>query len=84
MIRQSIIKTIAELAALYRRQPTVVRAGVWPLLAGELVLIVAAERDIQSQPAGRIRGPKLFWRAVATQNVIGPAVYFRFARRSTR
>jgi len=54
------------------------------LLAFEAVLIVAAERDIQRRPADHIRGPKLLWRAVATQNVIGPAAYFGLARRGAR
>jgi len=57
---------------------------VWALLAFELVLIVAVERDIQRRPAERIRGPKLLWRAVATQNVIGPAAYLGLGRRRTR
>jgi hypothetical protein len=35
--------------------------------------VTAAERDIQLRPAGELRGPKLLWRLVATQNPIGPA-----------
>jgi hypothetical protein len=77
-------KPIADLVALYQSLGPAARKGVWALLVFEAGLIVAAERDIQRRPAKRIRGPKLLWRAVATQNVIGPAAYFALGRRSTR
>jgi hypothetical protein len=77
-------KPIAELATLYRGLSPVARRAVWALLAFEAVLITAAERDIQRRPADRIRGPKLLWRVLATQNVIGPAVYYWLARRRER
>ncbi|MGH2913535.1 MAG: hypothetical protein ACRDMX_00950 [Solirubrobacteraceae bacterium] len=72
---------IGELTALYRRLGPGARRGLWALLAVELVAIAAAERDIQRRPAGRIRGPKLLWRLVATQNLVGPAVYRYLGRR---
>jgi hypothetical protein len=79
-----IEKPIGELAALYRGLGPAARRAVWALLAVELVLIAAAERDIQRRPADRIRGPKLLWRIVATQNVVGPAAYLSLGRRRTR
>jgi hypothetical protein len=54
---------------------------VLALLAFEAVLIAATERDIQRRPVDRIRGPKLLWRVLGTQNVVGPAAYFGFGRR---
>ena len=68
-------------AKFYRGLSPAARAGLWTLLAFEVVLIAAAQRDIQRQPASRIRGPKLLWRVIATQNVIGPAAYFGVGRR---
>lgn len=65
----------------YRRLPPWARAAVWPLLALEAVLVFAAERDIQRRPAVEIRGPKLLWRLLATQNVVGPAAYYWIGRR---
>jgi hypothetical protein len=75
---------VRELVRLYKRLSPAARRGVWALLAFEAVLIAVAERDIQRRPAERIRGPKLLWRAVATQNVIGPAAYYGFGRRGGR
>jgi hypothetical protein len=79
-----IEKPIGELTAHYRRLGPAARRAVWALLAVELVAIAAAERDIQRLPAERIRGPKLLWRVVATQNLIGPAAYLGLGRRRTR
>jgi hypothetical protein len=80
----SIEKPIGELAARYRGLGPAARRAVWALLAVELVLVAAAERDIQRRPADRIRGPKLLWRVVATQNLVGPALYLGVGRRRTR
>ena len=80
----NIEKPIDELVALYRGLGPAARRAVWALLAVELALIAAAERDIQRRPADRIRGPKLLWRVVATQNLIGPAAYLGLGRRRTR
>jgi hypothetical protein len=71
----------SELVKLYRGLPPGARVAVWVLLAFELVLIAATERDIQRRPRDRIRGPKLLWRVVATQNVVGPAAYYGLGRR---
>jgi hypothetical protein len=65
----------------YRGLSPAARAALWVLLAFELVLIAAAQRDIQRRPAEEIRGPKLLWRVVATQNVVGPAAYYGLGRR---
>jgi hypothetical protein len=73
---------IRHLVKLYKGLSPAAQRAVWGLLAVEVVLIAAAERDIQRRPADRIRGPKLLWRAVATQNIIGPAAYYGFGRRA--
>ena len=72
---------VAELRALYGNLRPAARRGVTALLAVELVLIAWVQRDIHRRPASGIRGPKLLWRAVATQNVVGPAAYLGFGRR---
>ncbi|HEV2981725.1 MAG TPA: hypothetical protein VGX51_09860 [Solirubrobacteraceae bacterium] len=51
------------------------------MLVFETIAVAAAERDIQRRPTAGIRGPKLLWRAIATQNIIGPAAYFALGRR---
>ena len=56
--------------------------GSTTLVVVEAVLIVAAQRDIQRRPEAQIRGPKLLWRVIATQNVVGPAAYFAIGRKS--
>ncbi len=66
----------------YRRLSPTARVAIWILLAFELALIAATERDIERRPAEGIRGPKLLWRVIATQNVVGPAAYFGFGRRA--
>jgi hypothetical protein len=71
----------AEISGLYRKLSPRTQRAVLALLAVEAVLIVATERDIQRRPVDRIRGPKLLWRVIATQNVVGPAAYFGFGRR---
>ena len=79
-----IEESIRELATLYRRLRPATRRIVWALLAVELVVIAAVQRDIQRQPASGVRGPKLLWRVVATQNLIGPAAYLALGRRRRR
>jgi hypothetical protein len=80
----SLEKPIGDLVALCRGLNPAARRAVLALLAVELVLIAAVERDIQRRPPDRIRGPKLLWRLVATQNFIGPAAYLALGRRRTR
>jgi hypothetical protein len=79
-----IEQPIRELVTQYHRLSPMGRRVVWALLAFDAVLIGVAERDIQRRPAERIRGPKLLWRALATQNVVGPAAYYGFGRRRGR
>lgn len=74
-------RPIQELSRLYRGLSPAKRRAVLGLLAAEGIVITLAERDISRQPAGRIRGPKLLWRAIATQNLIGPAAYLLVGRR---
>jgi hypothetical protein len=77
-------RRVAELVELYHRLSPAAQRALWALVAVELVLIAAAERDIQRRPAANIRGPKLLWRVLATQNVVGPAAYFSLGRKSSR
>jgi hypothetical protein len=72
---------VARLRRAYQGLSPRARGGVAALLAGELVLIAWTQRDIQRRPARQIRGPKPLWRAVATQNVVGPAAYLVVGRR---
>ena len=74
---------ISGLIGFYRGLSPRARRAVWVLLAFEAILVVAAERDIERRPAASIRGPKVLWRAIATQNIIGPAAYFGLGRRSS-
>jgi hypothetical protein len=74
----------SDVVKFYRGLSPAARVGLWLLLAFEVVLIAATQRDIQRRPATGIRGPKLLWRVIATQNVIGPAAYFGLGRRGGR
>jgi hypothetical protein len=84
MNRSDPAHRIGELIEFYNRLSPPLRRAVWALLAVEIVLIAATQRDIQRRPARNIRGPKLLWRAVATQNLVGPAAYFIFGKRRSR
>jgi hypothetical protein len=74
----------SKLRSFYRGLSPRSRRVLWVLLGAEAVLIAATERDIHQRPASAVRGPKLLWRVIATQNVIGPAAYFGIGRRSSR
>lgn len=52
------------------------------VIAVSLVLVAAAERDIQNRPPTEVNGSKLVWRVVCT-NAIGALSYFRWGRRTT-
>ena len=70
-----------QLIDFYRRLPRWAQIALWPLLVLEAACVVLAERDIHRRPAAEIRGPKLLWRIIATQNVVGPAAYYLLGRR---
>nr|WP_184738169.1 PLDc N-terminal domain-containing protein [Arthrobacter sp. AZCC_0090] len=57
------------------------RAGVVVVGAGQLALLVAAQRSISRTPAAQIRGSKALWRAASFINFFGPLSYFLFGRR---
>lgn len=80
----SVKERIRELRRLYRGLGPTARRSVCLLLGVEVVVIAAVERDIARRPAERIRGPKLLWRAVATQNLIGPLAYLTLGRSRSR
>jgi hypothetical protein len=52
------------------------------LIVVSLVLIAAAERDIQRRQDAQVRGSKLLWRWVCL-NALGAAGYFLWGRRET-
>ena len=52
------------------------------LAAVSVVLVTAAECDIQRRPADRVRGSKLLWRLVGL-NALGSLSYFRWGRRAS-
>jgi phytoene/squalene synthetase len=74
-------EAVGELSRLYRGLSPRARRAVWTAVGVEAVLIAGVERDIQRRSADRVRGPKLLWRVIATQNVVGPALYLLFGRR---
>jgi len=80
-MRMRASEQISELQRFYGRLSPAARGALWLLLAIEAALIVAAQRDIQRQPSECIRGPKLMWRMIATQNIVGPAAYYCLGRR---
>jgi hypothetical protein len=56
------------------------RNRVLALIAAALVLVAAAEVDIQRRPADQVRGRKLVWRMLCL-NALGAVGYFRWGRR---
>jgi hypothetical protein len=58
------------------------RTAVLASIAVALVIVTAAQRDIQRRPAAEIRGQKWLWRLVCL-NALGAIAYFRFGRRAT-
>ena len=79
-----IEERMGELTTLYRGLGPTSRRAVWALLGVEFVVIAAVQRDIARRPRDRIRGHKLLWRVVATQNLIGPESYLLMGRREPR
>ncbi len=57
-----------------RRIPALVVLGV------SLVVVGAAQRDIQARPTDQLRGPKLLWRLLCL-NALGAIGYFGWGRR---
>jgi hypothetical protein len=76
--------SMSGLARRYAALSPVARCALWVVLGLEAILIAATERDIQRRPVDGIRGPKLLWRIVATQNVVGPASYVIWGVRRAR
>jgi hypothetical protein len=74
----------SKLAAFYRGLSPREQRGLWVLVVLELILIVAAQRDIQRRAAADIRGPKLLWRVIATQNLVGPLAYYVIGRKASK
>ncbi|MFH5880185.1 PLDc N-terminal domain-containing protein [Arthrobacter sp. NA-172] len=57
------------------------RVGVVVMGAGQIALLVAAQRSITKTPEAQIRGNKVLWRAASFINFFGPLSYFLFGRR---
>jgi hypothetical protein len=81
-VNRSEQSRLARAVEFYRGLSPAAKCALWLLVIAEVVLIAAAERDIHRRPAAGVRGPKLIWRVIATQNLIGPAAYFGFGRKS--
>lgn len=67
-------KTWAELSRSQKR--AVVVAG-----AVEIVMTVAAWRDLATRPASGVRGPKQAWALAVLVQPVGPVAYFALGRR---
>ena len=50
------------------------------LIVAALLLVGAAERDLQHRPVDQVRGGKLLWRLLCL-NAVGAAGYLRWGRR---
>ena len=51
------------------------------LIVASLLVVGAAERDLQRRPADQVRGSKLLWRLLCL-NALGSATYLRWGRRA--
>jgi uncharacterized membrane protein len=47
----------------------------------ELVMTIAALRDVRRRPAAQVRGPKAFWVLTFVVQPFGPLLYFVLGRR---
>ena len=56
------------------------RIAAFTTLAVSLVIVAAAERDLQGRSAAQVRGDKRIWRLVCL-NAMGALAYFRWGRR---
>lgn len=57
------------------------RRGLLVLTAAQLTLCLAAILSIRRTPAGRVRGSKRRWYALAFVNWVGPVAWFAAGRR---
>jgi hypothetical protein len=57
------------------------RAGIITLGAVEVVLTVAAVRDLRKRPAAQVRGPKPLWGLACSVQPFGPVAYLVLGRR---
>ena len=64
----------------FKAQSAARRSLVMVLIAVSLVLVAAAERDLERRPAADVRGSKLLWRLICL-NALGAASYLRWGRR---
>lgn len=57
------------------------RAGIVALGAVEVVLTIAAVRDLRTRPAAQVRGPKPLWGLACAVQPFGPVAYLLLGRR---
>jgi hypothetical protein len=57
------------------------KAATAALIGASLVVVAAAQRDIQRRPSSEIRGRPLLWRLISL-NAIGALSYFLWGRRT--
>ncbi|WP_110241561.1 PLDc N-terminal domain-containing protein [Nocardioides gilvus] len=58
------------------------RAAIAAVSTVEILVTLAAWRDLKRRPGSALRGPKPFWALVSLVQPVGPLAYFAFARRS--
>jgi hypothetical protein len=56
------------------------QAAIAVLMTLSLMVVLAAECDIQRRPGDEVRGSKSLWRLVCL-NAVGSALYFRWGRK---
>lgn len=71
---------MAKAVDQFQGLPPKQKATTAAAIAISVVVVLAAERDVQKRPGDAIRGPKLLWRLVCL-NALGAVLYFRVGRR---
>jgi hypothetical protein len=57
------------------------RAGIIVGGVGQMLLLIAALRDLRRRPGEQIRGGKPLWVGLSFVNYVGPIAYFLLGRR---
>lgn len=64
-----------------RTPPPGQRIGLTVSGVVQIILLIAALRDLRRRPASLVRGRKGVWAAASFVNFIGPIAYFAYGRR---
>ena len=75
---------MSRLISEFKKLSPTRQAAIMAITAWNLTLIVAAQLDLQRQPAEEVRGSKALWRLACLTNTVGPLSYFRWGRRGDR